>query len=558
VESANLERGDVLIAGRYRLHEQLDRTDRSSLWRATDELHGQVVAVRRIPLFGLPAAEAASLRDRILRAARAVGTHPNLVAVFDSVVEAGELWVVQEYLPAPTLAAVLADRGPLPAGEVAAIGSQVASALAAVHAAGAVHGGVGPATVVLAWPAAKLDGFGTAPQGADRGGDVHALGALLDRAIDRRGAGPLMWPLMSLMAADPRARPTAAQAESVLRDVAAALAKPAGGRSGRRWVAFGLVSGLLAAAVVAGAIAIAIAPGGSSSPVTAPVTATAPAAGSAPATLSIGNPRTADPCSLIDEPALRRHGTTDVAPYTGVFTSCWAFVAVRPQTEVALSVELTSAAFSPEQSGGVREQRGPVTLVRYTFDGAYCARRVHLPDSGVVRVVADSSAGVDGSTICAVADTGANAVVERLLEAGVTERPTPMGSTVLAGQDACRLLTAGDLGSVAGVVPTPVPGMANWSCRWGIWEGPNVIVSFTRRDDDPMTGETPIDIGGRSSLLYRGSTADECAVTFPQQRIVPRIEAVWVSVYDPRAGADTCGAATAIATAVAAKLPPPS
>jgi hypothetical protein len=550
VESTKLDRSGALIAGRYRLHEQLDRSDRSPVWRATDELHGQVVAARRIAPFGLPAPEAASLRERILRDARAAGRHPNLVAIFDVAVEAGEIWVVQEHLPAPTLAAVLAGRGPLPAGEVAAIGSQVASALAAVHAAGAVHGDVSPANVVLAWPAVKLDGFGTAPQGADRGGDVHALGAVLDRALDRRWAGPLMWPLMSLMAPDPRARPTAAQAEAVLRDVA--LARPAGGRSGRRWVAFGLVAGLVAAAAVAGAFALA--PGSAGPPVTTP----APNAGSAPVTLAIRDPRTADPCALIDVSALRQHGTADIEPFAGAMTSCWAFVTVRPQTDVSLDVELTSEVFSPDPSGGVREERGPLTLVRYAFDRTYCARRIHLPDSGVVRVTAESHAGVDGRTVCAIADTGANAAVDRLLEAGVTERPTPLGATVLAGQDACRLLTVADLRSVAGIVPAPVPGLANWTCRWGDWDDPNVIVGFTRRDDDPMTGETAIDIGGRSGLLDPGTTAGECTVTLPQQRIDVYIEAVWVSVYDPRAGADTCGAATAIATAVAAKLPPPS
>jgi hypothetical protein len=557
VESADLERGAALIGGRYRLHEHLDRPDRSSVWRATDELHGRVVAVRRTPLFGRPAAEAAALGERILRDSDAAGSgyHPGVVAVLDVVVEAGELWVVQEYLPGRTLAAVLADRGALPAGEVAAIGAQVASALAAAHAAGVVHGAVGPASILLAWPVAKLDGFGTAPPGADRNGDVHDLGAALDRAVDRRAAGPLMWPLMSLMAPDPGARPTAAQAEVVLRDVAAALAKPAGGRSGRRWAVLGLVVGLVAAAVVGGAITLAAAH--SDAPVTVPVTAPAPSTGSAPVTLAIGDPRTADPCALIDERALRRHGTTDVEPYTGGMASCWAFVAVRPQTHVPLSVELTSAAFSPEPPGGVADERGPLTLVRYPFDRSYCARRIHLPDAGVVLVTADSSTGVDERTVCAIADTGANAALDRLLEAGVTARPTPIGPTVLAGQDACRLLTAADLGP-AGIAPTHVPGLADWGCRWGDSDDPNVVVSFTRRDDDPATGEEPIDIGGRSSLLDRGSTAAECAVTVPQQQIGVRLEAVWVSVYDPRAGADTCAAATAIATAVVAKLPPRS
>ncbi|TWF77697.1 hypothetical protein FHX44_113611 [Pseudonocardia hierapolitana] len=41
-------------------------------------------------------------------------------------------------------------------------------------------------------------------------------------------------------------------------------------------------------------------------------------------------------------------------------------------------------------------------------------------------------------------------------------------------------------------------------------------------------------------------------------RIVAYVEAVSVYVYDQRAGADTCGAATAVAGAAVAKLPAPS
>jgi serine/threonine protein kinase len=106
VESANRERGGVLIAGRYRLHEQVDGGGRSQVWRATDELQGRIVAVKRVALFGLPAAEAASVRDRVLRESGAAASryHPNVVAIFDVVVEGGELWVIQEYLPARTLA----------------------------------------------------------------------------------------------------------------------------------------------------------------------------------------------------------------------------------------------------------------------------------------------------------------------------------------------------------------------------------------------------------------------------------------------------------------------
>lgn len=548
----------MLVAGRYRLHEQVGGGGRSPVWRAKDELNGRLVAVKRVALAGRAAAGPESARDRILREARAAGSgyHPNVVAIFDVVVEQGELWVVQEYLPARTLAGVLADRGPLPAREVAAIGAQVASALAAAHAAGVVHRNVDPGNIVLAWPVVKLDGFADgAPEAttaADPRGDVRALGAALHAAVGAAQAGPLTWPLMSLLAADPAARPTAVQAEAMLRDAAAGLAPPVPIGGGRRGLALGLVIALVAAVIVSGVVVLAPRPNGATVPAPTPERISAPVA---PA---IGDPRMADPCALVDESALRRHGTTDVEPYAGALTSCWAYVAVRPEAEVVLSVDLMPLSFSPERPGGAREERGPLTLVSYTFDGYYCTRRVHLPDSNVVLVVADSSDGVDAGTVCAVADTGANAVVDRLLGAGLTRRPTRVDRTVLGGLDACGLITVGDLRSAPGVAPTPVPGLANWSCRWGEWAGPNVTVTFSRRADGFAEGETPVDIAGRPGALYRAPSDGGCHVTFPQQRFAGYTESVWVYAYDQRSGADTCAPATAIAVAVAAKLPPPS
>jgi tRNA A-37 threonylcarbamoyl transferase component Bud32 len=564
VESANRERGGVLIAGRYRLHEQVDGGGRSQVWRATDELQGRIVAVKRVALFGLPAAEAASVRDRVLRESGAAASryHPNVVAIFDVVVEGGELWVIQEYLPARTLADIVGERGPLPARDVAAIGAQVASALAAAHAAGVVHRNINPDNILVAWPVVKVDDFGITPPEAtpvvDRRNDIHALGGALYTAVGGHGdasqAGPLMWPLACLMAADPAARPTAVQAEVMLREVFAGVAGPAPAGTGRRGIALGLVIGLVAAIVMTGAVVLA-----SRLVDSGPSPATAAGPTSAPPALTIGDPRNADPCALVDEPALRRHGTTDVEPSAGAMTSCWAYVAVRPETMVDLSLELMPASFQPEEPGGLREERGPLTLIRYAFDGSYCTRRINLPDSTAVLVVASTLFGVDAETACAVADTGATGAVDRLLAAGVTERATRIDGTVLGGQDACRLMTIGDLQAVPGIVPTPVPGLANWSCRWGEWTGPSVTVTFWRRSDELLKDETSIDIGGRPSTLYRSPTDDGgCNVTVPQQRFESHLESVSVYVYDPRVGADACGAVTAIATAIAAKLPAPS
>ena len=50
--------------------------------------------------------------------------HPNAIAVFDVVDEHGAPCLIMEYLPSKSLAMVMAERGPLPAREVARIGAQ--------------------------------------------------------------------------------------------------------------------------------------------------------------------------------------------------------------------------------------------------------------------------------------------------------------------------------------------------------------------------------------------------------------------------------------------------
>ncbi len=273
----------ALLAGRYRLCEILGRGGMGTVWRATDEVLGRDVAVKRVRLDGLAPAEAAVARERTMREARIAAAlhHPNVVSIFDVVVEEDEPWLVLEYLPSRSLGSVLAECHTLPPTEVAAIGAQVAAALAAAHAAGIVHRDVKPDNVLVARapaavpdtgaPVVKLTDFGIAhaattpaitathvltgtpayfaPEtargdGTDQRTDVYSLGATLYAAVEGsppfgddqanllgllsriarggapppRRAGPLTDLLRSLTADDPGARPTAARAaEELLR-----------------------------------------------------------------------------------------------------------------------------------------------------------------------------------------------------------------------------------------------------------------------------------------------------------------------------------------------------
>jgi outer membrane protein assembly factor BamB len=187
--------GPVAIGQRYALGRLVGRGTTCEVFAAEDLTLGQRIAIKRSP-------DVARLRRCVTFAQRV--THPNVVRVFD--VEPALGVCTMELLAGEPLAARLA-RGRIPAAEARRIAADVDAAIAAMHAAGVVHGEVSPAHVVVCGDRAVLVGFAAA-----------GLADPATMAADRRGAAAIR------SALDPRARQLPWRTLAIAAAVIAALA----------------------------------------------------------------------------------------------------------------------------------------------------------------------------------------------------------------------------------------------------------------------------------------------------------------------------------------------
>jgi len=146
---------------RYVIEQPIGAGGMGQVYRARDTRLERTVAIKMLPP---KTACDAAMRRRFLNEARAASAlnHPNIVAIHDICTDNNLDFLVMEYVEGQTLKDLIA-KGVLGFDQLAGLGSQVALALGAAHAAGIVHRDVKPANImVTGGQQAKVLDFGIA------------------------------------------------------------------------------------------------------------------------------------------------------------------------------------------------------------------------------------------------------------------------------------------------------------------------------------------------------------------------------------------------------------
>ncbi len=142
------DRKTILQVGRYEILEIIGKGANSRVARAHDPMIGRLVAIKLLS----PEFAEGEAWLRFLQEARVVGqlSHPAIITLHDMGIEeaTSTAYLVMEFLNGQPLDRIL-EKGSVPMPRACAWVAEVASALAAAHRKGVIHGDIKPANILI-------------------------------------------------------------------------------------------------------------------------------------------------------------------------------------------------------------------------------------------------------------------------------------------------------------------------------------------------------------------------------------------------------------------------
>jgi serine/threonine-protein kinase len=138
----------TVLAQRYRISGKLGEGGMGEVYKATDLLLRQTVALKFLPERLVANSAAAERFRNEVRLARQV-SHPNVCRVYDMGEAEGEIFLTMEYVDGEDLASLLGRIGRLPADKATEIARRLCAGLAAAHEKGVLHRDFKPANIMI-------------------------------------------------------------------------------------------------------------------------------------------------------------------------------------------------------------------------------------------------------------------------------------------------------------------------------------------------------------------------------------------------------------------------
>ena len=140
-----LKKGRVI--SHYEIVEEIGRGGMGVVYRARDLSLNRSVALKALPFFRSTDALARQRFEREAQAASALN-HPNIVTIYELLIDDDASYIVMEFIEGFTLNEVIPANG-LPANKALKYASEIADALGCAHEAGIIHRDLKPQNLLL-------------------------------------------------------------------------------------------------------------------------------------------------------------------------------------------------------------------------------------------------------------------------------------------------------------------------------------------------------------------------------------------------------------------------